>query len=123
MIQVESKLKVIDNSGAKIIMCIKVLGGYKRRYARVGDMITASVKKATPHTLTKKGEVVYAVIVRTKAPVKRKDGTYVRFDDNAAVIIDKKTKLPKGNRIFSVVSRELRAKGYLKIISLSPEVL
>ncbi len=104
-------------------MCIRVLGGYRKRYARVGDIITATVKKAVPHAIVGKSQVVQAVIVRTKKETRRSDGTYIRFDDNAAVIIDKKTKEPKGSRIFSTVSRELRGKGYLKIISLAPEVL
>lgn len=123
MIQVQSRIKVIDNTGAKIIMCIKVLGGYKKRYARVGDIITATIKKAVPHTTVKKGEIVHAVIVRTRKEVRRSDGTYIRFDDNAAVIIDRAKKEPKGTRIFGAVARELREKGYSKIISLAPEVL
>lgn len=123
MIQPETKLKVIDNTGAKMIKCIRVLGGYKKRYARIGDIITASVKKAVPHTSVKAGEVVHAVVVRTVKEVRRKDGSYIKFDDNAAVIIDKENKEPKGTRIFSVVARELREKGFTKIISLAPEVL
>ncbi len=123
MIQTQSRIKVIDNTGAKIIMCIKVLGGYKKRYARVGDIITATIKKAVPHTTVKKGEIVHAVIVRTRKEVRRSDGTYIRFDDNAAVIIDRAKKEPKGTRIFGAVARELREKGYSKIISLAPEVL
>lgn len=123
MIQTQSRIKVIDNTGAKIIMCIKVLGGYKNRYARVGDIITATIKKAVPHTTVKKGEIVHAVIVRTRKEVRRSDGTYIRFSDNAAVIIDRKNKEPKGNRIFGAVDRELRGKGYFKIISLAQEVL
>ena len=123
MIQTQSKIKVIDNTGAKIIMCIKVLGGYKKRYARVGDIITATIRKAVPHTTVKKGEIVHAVIVRTRKEVRRSDGTYIRFDDNAAVIIDRAKKEPKGTRIFGAVARELREKGYSKIISLAPEVL
>ncbi len=123
MIQMRSMLKVADNSGAKKLQCIKVLGGYKRRYAIVGDIITVSIKEAQPHTSAKKGEVVHAVIVRQKKEVRRVDGTYVRFDDNAAVIVDKKSKEPKATRIFGPVARELRAKGFNKIISLAPEVL
>jgi large subunit ribosomal protein L14 len=116
-------LKVADNSGAKKLQCIKVLGGYQRRYAVVGDIITVSIKEAQPHTSVKKGEVVHAVIVRQKKEVRRSDGTYVRFDDNAAVIVDKKSKEPKASRIFGPVARELRVKGFNKIISLAPEVL
>ena len=123
MIQMRSMLKVADNSGAKKLQCIKVLGGYKRRYAIVGDIITVSIKEAQPHTAVKKGEVVHAVIVRQRKEVRRVDGTYVRFDDNAAVIVDKKSKDPKATRIFGPVARELRAKGFNKIISLAPEVL
>ena len=123
MIQMRSMLKVADNSGAKKLQCIKVLGGYKRRYAIVGDIITVSIKEAQPHTSAKKGEVAHAVIVRQKKEVRRVDGTYVRFDDNAAVIVDKKSKEPKATRIFGPVARELRAKGFNKIISLAPEVL
>ncbi len=123
MIQVETKLKVADNSGAKKIECIKVLGGTKRRYARVGDIIIVSVKKAQPHATVKKGEVHSAVIVRQNKEIRRADGSYVRFDDNAAVIIDPKSKEPKGSRIFGPVARELRVAGFNKIISLAPEVL
>lgn len=121
MIQAESKLKVTDNTGAKIIQCIKVLGGSKRRYAAVGDIIVASVKEAEPRGTVKEGEVVRAVIVRTRKAFRRTDGTCVRFDDNAAVIMDGKE--PKGTRIFGPVTRELREKGFIKIISLAPEVL
>jgi len=116
-------LQVADNSGAKKLMCIRVLGGYKKRYARIGDIITCSVKVAMPRTQVKKGEVVHAVIVRQRKEHRRKDGTYIRFDENAAVIIDMKSKEPKGTRIFGPVARELRVKGYQKIISLAPEVL
>ncbi len=123
MIQPQSMLKIADNSGAKEIMCIRVLGGYKKRYARIGDIITATVKKAVPHTAIKRSDVVHAVIIRTRKETRRPNGIYVRFDDNAAVIIDKKTKEPKGSRIFGPVARELREKGFLKIISLAPEVL
>lgn len=122
MIQQQTLLKVADNSGAKEIMCIKVLGGTNRRYANIGDVIVASVKKATPGGAVKKGEVVKAVVVRTVNGVRRDDGTYIRFDENAAVII-KEDKNPKGTRIFGPVARELREKEYLKILSLAPEVL
>jgi large subunit ribosomal protein L14 len=122
MIQPETRLRIADNTGAKEIMCIKVLGGSKRRYARVGDVIVASVKVATPNGTVKKKEVVRAVVVRTKREVTRKDGSNVRFDENAAVIIDTNDQ-PRGTRIFGPVTRELREKGYMKIISLAPEVL
>ncbi len=122
MIQQESRLKVADNSGAKELLCIRVLGGSRRRYARLGDIITASVKVATPAGNVKKKAVVRAVVVRTRAAHKRRDGSTIRFDDNAAVIIDD-NKLPRGTRIFGPVPRELREKGYSKIISLAPEVL
>ncbi|MEK7643867.1 MAG: 50S ribosomal protein L14 [Patescibacteria group bacterium] len=123
MIQHRSMLAVADNSGAKKLMCIRVLGGYKKRFSRIGDIITCSVKEAAPRGLVKKGEVVHAVIVRQRKETRRKDGTYIRFDDNAAVIIDQKNKDPKGSRIFGPVARELRAAGFQKIISLAPEVL
>jgi len=123
MIQVLSKIKVADNSGAKIVQCIRVLGGYRKRYARIGDVITASVKEATPHTAIKKGDVVFAVIVRTRKETRRKDGTYVRFDDNACVVLDKEKKEPRGTRIFGPVAREIKQAGYVKIASLAPEVL
>lgn len=122
MIQPQTMLKIADNTGAKKIMCIKVLGGSKRRYARVGDVIVASVKAATPNGTVKKKEVVRAVIVRTAKETMRPDGSTVRFDDNAAVIIDK-AGVPRGTRIFGPVTRELRELGYMKIISLAPEVL
>jgi large subunit ribosomal protein L14 len=123
MIQVESKLKSADNSGAKKLHCIKVLGGYKKRYARLGDIITVSVKEAKPHSMVKKGEVLHAVVVRTVKETRRPDGSYIRFGDNAAVIIDKENKEPKGTRIFGPVARELRKRGFNKIVSLAPEVL
>ncbi|MFH1745370.1 MAG: 50S ribosomal protein L14 [bacterium] len=123
MIQTESKLKVADNSGAKKVLCFRVLGGYRKRYARVGDIITAAVKEAAPHAAIKKGDVVHAVIVRTKKEIRRKDGTYLRFDDNACVIIDKAKKEPKATRILGPVAREVRKAGFLKIASLAPEVL
>ncbi|AZV47292.1 50S ribosomal protein L14 [Nautilia sp. PV-1] len=122
MIQPFTRLKVADNSGAKEIMCIKVLGGSKRRYASVGDIIVASVKKALPNGKIKKGQVVKAVIVRTKKEVQRENGSLIRFDDNAAVIIDAK-KEPVGTRIFGPIAREVRYEGFQKITSLAPEVL
>ena len=122
MIQPQTRLKVADNSGAKEIMCFRVLGGSFRRTAGVGDIIVASVKTATPGGTVKKGDVVKAVIVRTKKQYRRPDGTYIRFDDNAAVIIND-AKQPKGTRIFGPVARELREKDYMKIVSLAPEVL
>ncbi|MBO5065569.1 MAG: 50S ribosomal protein L14 [Clostridia bacterium] len=122
MIQQQSYLKVADNTGAKEIMCIRVLGGSRKRYANIGDVIVASVKKAAPGGVVKKGDVVKAVVVRSKSGVRRDDGTYIRFDENAAVII-KEDKNPKGTRIFGPVARELREKEYLKILSLAPEVL
>ena len=123
MIQHRSMIKVADNSGAKKLMCIRVLGGYKKRYARIGDVVTCSVKEATPRGMVKKGEVIHAVLVRQKKEFRRKNGIYLRFSENAAVIIDRKTKEPKGTRIFGPVARELRTKGYKKIVSLAPEVL
>ena len=122
MIQMESYLKVADNTGAKEIHCIRVLGGSRRKFGNIGDVIVASVRKAAPGGTVKKGEVVKAVIVRTKRGVRREDGTYVRFDENAAVII-KEDRNPKGTRIFGPVARELREKDYMKIVSLAPEVL
>ena len=122
MIQQQSILKVADNTGAKEIMCIRCLGGSHRKFAGVGDVIIASVKSAIPNGVVKKGEVVKAVIVRTKKPIRRPDGSYVRFDENAAVII-REDKNPKGTRIFGPIARELRDKDYMKILSLSPEVL
>ncbi|MBU1987282.1 MAG: 50S ribosomal protein L14 [Patescibacteria group bacterium] len=123
MIQVESKLKVADNSGARIVQCIKVLGGSKRRYAGVGDIITVAVKAATPHTAIKKGDVERAVVVRTSKEIRRKDGSYLRFDDNACVIIDKEKKELKATRVFGPVAREIKQKGFAKIASLASEVL
>ena len=122
MIQMESYLKVADNTGAKEIHCIRVLGGSKRKYGNIGDIIVASVRKATPGGTVKKGDVVKAVIVRTKRGVRREDGTYVRFDENAAVII-KDDKNPRGTRIFGPVARELREREFMKILSLAPEVI
>ena len=123
MIQAETWLKVADNSGAKDIECFKVLGGSKRRYAYIGDIIVASVKNAEPRGNVKAGDVVKAVIVRQKKATRRKDGSYIRFDENAAVIIDPDNKEPKGSRIFGPIARELRERGYSKIVSLAPEVL
>ena len=122
MIQQQTYLKVADNTGAKEIMCIRVLGGSGRRYANIGDVIVASVKKAAPGGVVKKGDVVKAVVVRTVSGVHRDDGTYIRFDENAAVLI-KEDKTPRGTRIFGPVARELRDKDYMKILSLAPEVL
>ncbi len=123
MIQHRSMLNVADNTGAKKLMCIRVLGGYKKRYARIGDIITCTVKEAAPRGIVKKSEIVHAVLVRTHKETRRTDGTYVRFDDNAAVIVDKESHEPKGTRIFGPVARELRTKGFQKIISLAPEVV
>ena len=122
MIQMNSRLKVADNSGAREIMCINILGGSRRKYAYLGDTIVASVKKAIPNAATKKGDVVRAVVVRTSYPYRRLDGSYIRFDENAAVILSDKNN-PKGTRIFGPVARELREKQYTKIVSLAPEVL
>ena len=122
MIQQESRMAVADNTGAKELLCIRVLGGTGRRYANIGDVVVCAVKKAAPGGVVKKGEVVKAVVVRTVQPVRRNDGSYVRFDENAAVII-KEDKNPRGTRIFGPVARELREKDYLKILSLAPEVL
>lgn len=123
MIQAETRLKVADNSGARVIECFKVLGGSRRRYACIGDIVVASVKSSEPRSAIKSGDVVRAVIVRQKQATRRKDGSYIRFDENAAVIIDPANKEPKATRIFGPVARELRDKGYSKIISLAPEVL
>ena len=122
MIQVESKLRVADNTGAKIVQCIKVLGGSKRRYGSVGDIIVVAVKQAIPGGTAKKSDVSHAVIVRTKKEVGRKDGSYIRFDENAAVLIDNQGE-PVGTRIFGPVARELREKQFMKIVSMAPEVL
>lgn len=122
MIQQQSVLKVADNTGAKEIMCIRVMGGFHRKFGNIGDVIVASVKKATPGGVVKKGDVVKAVVVRSKKGMQREDGSYIRFDENAAVII-KDDKTPRGTRIFGPVARELREKEYMKIISLAPEVL
>jgi len=124
MVQVQTYLRSADNSGAKEVQCIRVLGGYRRRYGRIGDIIIAAVKSASPHAAIKKGDVVKAVIVRTRKEIRRKDGSYLRFDDNACVIInDLVKKDPKGTRIFGPVAREIRQAGFVKIASLAPEVL
>jgi len=123
MIQHRTMLNSADNTGAKKIMCIHVFGGYKKRYARLGDLIMVVIKEAIPHSMAKKSDVLCAVVVRTRKEQRRKDGTYIRFDDNAVVIVDKKTKEPRGTRIFGPVARELREKGFMKIVSLAPEVL
>ncbi len=123
MIQQESRLKVADNSGAREVLCIRVLGGSRRRYAGVGDVIVAAVKDATPGGNVKKGEVVKAVVVRTKKASRRSDGTYIRFDDNACVIINAENQQPRGTRIFGPVARELRDRKFMRIVSLAPEVL
>ena len=122
MIQMQTYLKVADNSGAKELMCIRVLGGTRRKYANIGDVVVCSVKKATPGGVVKKGDVVKAVIVRSAKGLRRADGTYIRFDENAAVII-KEDKNPRGTRIFGPVAKEFREKDYMKILSLAPEVL
>ena len=122
MIQAETRLNVADNSGAKVLYCIKVLGGSRRRYASIGDVIVVSVKEAIPNAKVKKGDVLKAVIVRTKKEIRRPDGSYIRFDDNSAVLISS-AREPIGTRIFGPVARELRAKRFMKIISLAPEVL
>ena len=122
MIQQETRLKVADNSGANVVQCFKVLGGSKKRYASIGDIIVVSVKSSSPGGMVKKGEVARAVVVRVKKEVRRRDGSYIRFDDNAAVILNAQNE-PKGTRIFGPVARELREGGYMKIISMAPEVL
>lgn len=123
MIQLRTYLSVADNSGAKVVSCILVNGGYRKRYAHIGDIITVAIKEAQPHTQIKKGTVGHAVVVRTKKEIRRKDGSYVRFDDNACVMIDKKSKEPIGTRIFGPIPREIKLKGFSKIASLAPEVL
>ena len=122
MIQMQTRLQVADNSGARELMCFKVLGGSRRRYASIGDVIVCSVKEALPNSKVKKGDVVKAVIVRTRSKLRRQDGTYIRFDDNSAVLV-KPDNEPVGTRIFGPVARELRAKSFVKIVSLAPEVL
>lgn len=123
MVQHRSMLKVADNTGAKKLQVIRVLGGYKKRYARIGDIVTAVVKEAVPHSNVKKSDIVHVVLVRSVKETRRTDGSYIRFDENAAVIVDKESKEPKGTRIFGPVARELRGKGFQKIVSLAPEVL
>jgi len=123
MIQQESRLKIADNTGGREMLVIKVLGGSRRRYAGVGDIVVGTIKAATPHGSVKKSDVVRAVIVRTKKGWRREDGSHIRFDDNAAVILDGESQNPKGTRIFGPVARELREKGYMKIVSLAPESL
>ena len=122
MIQEYTRLNIADNSGAKTCMCIRILGGSKRRYARVGDVIVASVKSAIPNGTIKKGQVIKCVVVRTRKEIGRKDGTYIRFSENAAVVLDNEAKEPIGTRIFGPVARELREKKFMKIVSLAPEV-
>jgi large subunit ribosomal protein L14 len=122
VVQQESRLKIADNTGARVVLCIRVLGGSTRRYARVGDIIVASVKQAQPGAAIKKGDVVKAVVVRTKTKIRREDGSYIKFDDNAAVII-REDRNPRGTRIFGPVARELRYKDFMKIVALAPEVL
>ncbi|MBI3114956.1 MAG: 50S ribosomal protein L14 [Candidatus Kerfeldbacteria bacterium] len=123
MIQPRSIIALADNTGAKSLRCIRVLGGYRKRWAQLGDLITASVKEAAPHGLVKKGEVVHAVIVRQRKEFRRADGSYIRFSENAGVIIDRASKEPKGSRIFGPVAREVKTRGFTKIASLAPEVL
>lgn len=123
MVQKQTLLTVADNTGARVVQIINVLGGYQKRYARIGDVVTVAIKKADPHSGVKKGQVVHGVIVRQHKEYKRKDGSAIRFDDNAIVLIDRKTKEPKGTRIFGPIARELKPLGYQKIISLAPEVL
>ena len=123
MLQHRSMVNVADNSGAKKLQVIRVLGGYKKRYSRIGDVMTCVVKEAQPHAAVKKSDVVHAVLVRSKKETRRSNGTYIRFDENAAVLITRETKEPRGTRVFGPVARELRSKGFKKIISLAPEVL
>lgn len=123
MVQHRTMLNVADNSGAKRLQVIRVLGGYKKRYSRIGDVMTCVVKEAAPRGAVKKSDIVHAVLVRSKKETRRSNGTYIRFDENAAVIVDKESKEPKGTRIFGPVARELRSEGFAKIISLAPEVL
>lgn len=123
MVQHRTMLEVADNSGARLVQCIRVLGGYRKRYAQIGDVITVVVKVAQPHAQVKKSAVHHAVIVRQRKELRRKDGSYIRFDENAVVLIDKKNKEPLGSRIFGPIARELRMRGFNKIISLAPEVV
>ena len=123
MISFKTKLNSADNTGAKLLQCINVLGGNRKRYATLGDMVTLVVKEAAPYSLVKKGEVVHGVVVRIRKEKRRVDGSYIRFDENAAVLVDRKNKEPRGSRIFGPIARELRTKGFTKIISLAPEVI
>lgn len=123
MIQNLSRLKVADNTGAKTVMCVRVLGGYQKHYARIGDVITAVIKEAAPHSSVKRSDIVHAVIVRTKKETRRKDGSYIRFSENACVIIDKAKGEPKGTRVFGPIAREVKKAGFAKVASLAPEVL
>ena len=123
MVQHRTMLKLADNTGAKKLQVIRVLGGYKKRYARLGEIVTAAVKEAVPHGMVKKSEIVHAVLVRTAKEVKRKDGSYIRFDDNAVVVLESTGRSPKGTRVFGPVARELKEKKFDKIVSLAPEVL
>ena len=123
MVQLRTMLALADNTGAKKVAVFRVWGGYKKRYGQLGDIVTGSVKEATPHGMVKKGEVVHLVVVRQRKEYRRVDGSYIRFSDNAGVIVDPKTKEPKGTRIFGPIARELKAKGFSKIVSLAPEVL
>jgi len=123
MVQHRSMLKVADNTGAKLVQCIRVLGGYKKRYAQIGDIITVVVKIAQPHAQVKKSQIHHAVVVRQKKEIRRKDGSYIRFDENAVVLVDRESKEPKGTRIFGPIAREVRSHGFAKIASLAPEVL
>lgn len=123
MVQHRTMIKVADNTGAKLLQCIRVEGGYQKRYGMLGDVVTCVVKEAAPHGMVKKSDIVHVVLVRTHKETRRTDGTYIRFSENAAVIIDPKTKEPKGTRIFGPVARELRDNGFVKIVSLAPEVL
>lgn len=123
MVQLRTMMTLADNTGAKRVAVFRVWGGYKKRYGQLGDIVTGSVKQATPHGMVKKGEVVHMVVVRQRKEFRRVDGTYIRFSENAGVIVDPKTKEPKGTRIFGPVARELKAKGFTKIVSLAPEVL
>jgi len=123
MIQARTVVNSADNTGARKLQCVHILGSSRRRYARIGDLVTLVIKEAQPYSMVKKGEVVHGVVVRQHKELRRKDGSYIRFDDNAVVLIDKKTREPRGSRIFGPIARELRAKGFTKIISLAPEVL
>lgn len=123
MIQARTIVNSADNTGARRLQCVHILGSSRRRYARIGDLVTLVIKEAQPYSMVKKGEVVHGVVVRQRKELRRKDGSYIRFDDNAVVLIDKKTKEPRGSRIFGPIARELRTKGFAKIISLAPEVL